>query len=199
MAVRSLAQSSIRQSPQINSMLAGYSGNQFHHLETIRLSGNAASIEFINLARYADYQHLQLRYTEYYSQAGFSTTMRLNGDSGGNYNSHGLWAAGSSVTSSWQGPNAQEMLVNHFGVGHSTDTNLRTVGVVDILDPFDTNKFTTIRSFGGQAVASASLVFLHSGLWRNTASVTDIRMGVNGAPLFATGTRYSLYGLKARA
>ena len=199
MSVRSLSKSGLVNFQRGNSLLAGYETNQFHHLETVRLGGPAAFVEFTNLGRYSDYQHLQIRYTEYYTQAGFSTTMQLNGDTGGNYNSHGVYGTGSAVTAGWQGPSATALLVNHFAIGHTTDTNVRTVGVVDILDSFDTTKNTTIRSFGGQVGSGANLVFLHSGLWRNTSAITSIRLATNGAPQFATDSRFSLYGIKARA
>jgi hypothetical protein len=71
------------------------------------------------------------------------------------------------------------------------------VGVIDILDAFETTKNKTIRSFGGQVGSGANLILLHSGFWNNTAAISSITLGVNGAPQFATGCRFSLYGIKA--
>ena len=167
-------------------------------LETTILGSSAAAIEFTNLAtKYAStYQHLQIRYTEYYTSAGNSTICQLNGDTAGNYNSHGLWSGGTGPFSSYQGPGATALLVNHFGVGHTSDTNIRTVGVIDFLDAFETTKNTTMRSFYGQVGSGANIIGLHSGLWRNTAALTSLKFMTNGSMSFATGTRFSIYGLK---
>jgi hypothetical protein len=193
MAVRSLAQSSIRQSPSVNSMLAGYQGNQFHHLETIRLSSNATSIEFINLARYADYQHLQIRAAicdAVSFQDASSYRLRFNGDSGANYSWHQLKGNGSAVSSS-AGANQSGIFGENGGQTRFSAT------VIDILDPFDTAKHTTTRTLDGYANSSRGIV-LGSGSWRNTTSITSLSFTTEGFG-FISGSRFSLYGLKARA
>ncbi|NBU22806.1 MAG: hypothetical protein EBS38_02685 [Actinobacteria bacterium] len=169
-------------------------------LESTVLTGNQASVEFTNLTtKYAStYQHLQIRYVEHYTQDGFSSIMQFNGVSTASYASHGLWASGSGPFSS-NSVNATSMLYNHFGIGHTSSINTPTVGVIDILDPFETTKNKTIRSFGGQVASGANLILLHSGFWNSTASITTIRLATNGSPQFATGCRFSLYGLKATA
>ena len=193
MAVRSLAQSSLVEPFNTNSMLAGYSGNAFHHLETVRLSSNAASVTFSNLARYADYQHLQVRMVTRADIGGGSIATRFNADTGNNYSTHRLFGTGSSVVSDaftnypliWGGINSPSTPTEAFGAS-----------VLDILDPFETTKYTTTRAFTGRS--TEFIVMLLSGSWRNSAAVTQIALSPN-AGNFIAGSRFSLYGIKARA
>jgi hypothetical protein len=174
---------------------AGVAGS-YDLLATQVLVSSAASVTFSSLSTYAStYKHLQIRYTEFYTADGFSSTMQFNADTAANYSSHGLYGQGSSVSSA-ASTGATYMLYNHFAIGHTSSTNTRTVGVIDILDAFNTTSNKTIRSFGGQVAPSTNLIFLHSGSWRNTAALTQITLGVNGAPQFAANSRFSLYGIK---
>jgi hypothetical protein len=178
-------------------MLAGYEGNQFHHLETIRLSSNATSIEFINLARYADYQHLQLRIvTSHTGSGGNALGMRINGDSGSNYSYHELVGGGSSVTPS--GSASQTSILGAVLIRQNLGNVSFGAGVVDILDAFDTTKNKTIRAFSGHASSPNFIVGISSGARLNTASITSITMFMSVNDIGAN-SRFSLYGLKARA
>ncbi len=198
MAVKSLAQSSLRQSPQINSMLAGYQTNQFHHLETIRLGGNAASVEFTNLARYSDYQHLQIRWTGRTNRAVANDRlyMTFNGDTGNNVYTHQLFGNGSSVSSGagW-GTTDSKVLMESALVGSSGTASAFGAGVMDILDPFETTKNKTIRAlFGNQTTPRVELT---SAVYLSTSSLTSLSFSAIGS--LVSGSRFSLYGIKARA
>jgi len=202
MAVKSLAQSTIRQSPSVGSMLAGYEGNQFHHLETVRLGGNAAFVEFTNLARYADYQHLQVRMTmrsDRPQAANDTIYFRLNGDTATNYSVHILYGNGSS-------PVSAAGVTFTGGYIHETVPSSGTGGVagnyagavLDLLDPFETTKFKTARSLAGSTTTSNWIV-LSSSHWRSTNAVDSIRFYSTTSNNLVAGSRFSLYGLKARA
>jgi hypothetical protein len=179
-------------------MLAGYQTNQFHHLETIRLGGSAASVEFTNLARYADYQHLQLRVTGRTSlgTAGNSgIRIRLNSDTGNNYAWHRLEGNGSSIPTSAQ-TSTNGAFITHFP-RNSAASGIFGVGVIDILDPFEA-KNKTFRSLNG-VPWTYNVVSLQSALWMNTNSVTTINIYDSDGGDLLTGSRFSLYGIKARA
>lgn len=192
MAVKSLSQSTVRQAPPVNSLLAGYQGNQFHHLETIRLGGTAASVEFTNLSRYSDYQHLQIR-TCTLSSTAYWYTVRLNADATtSKYRSHFLRGNGSAVDSqTWDGSAGGMQLIGHTG-----STTAPGVSVVDILDPFDTSKNTTLRGLTGFV---GNEVVLTSGAFFDTAAINSIAIRQESTFLFVAGSRISLYGIKARA
>jgi hypothetical protein len=89
-------------------------------------------------------------------------------------------------------------IVNIDSVAGATQTAGSFGGaVVDILDPFNTLKYTTVRFLDGQT-GSFRRVSLNSGLWKNTDSITSITV-VDLYGSFVSGSRISLYGLKARA
>lgn len=194
MAVKSLAQSTLRQNPQLNSMLAGYQPNAFHHLETVRLGANAASVEFTNLARYSDYQHFQIRAVGRmtFGDVERSLTLRFNGDTATSYYNHGLFGQGSTGSYNFSG---NTIFIASFAAGNATASSFGAA-VADILDPFDTTKNTVVRGFGG--TVTTPQVSLRSGVWVNTAAVTSITLLDTTSNLVA-GSRFSLYGIKARA
>ena len=198
MAVRSLAQSSLVEPFSNSSMLAGYESNYFHHLETVRLSSNAATVEFSNLARYSDFQHLQLRIVAKDDMAGQNALpmgLRLNGDTGANYSWHQVGGNGSSVSSS-AGTSRTIMFVG-LSAGAASTANAFSGAVIDLLDPFETTKYTTARGLSG--LTSGNFIRLYSGNWRNTAAVTSILIDNDGTGSFIAGSRFSLYGIKARS
>lgn len=188
MAVKSLAQSSLVIAPPTNSLLGRYQPNAFHHLETVRLSAAASSISFTNLSNYSDYQHFQLRI----SATGYSTYgdyyLTLNGDTtNSNYYSHSMYSTGGGVGAG----NAVAPTINYQWSGGDN------VSIIDIFDCFDTSKFTTMRGISGNTLAGAGANFFGSVLWRNTAVVTSLTYS-NTRQNHGAGSRFSLYGLKAR-
>lgn len=193
MAVKSLAQSSLVIAPPTNSLLGRYQPNAFHHLETVRLGGTTASVTFSNVSQYSDYQHFQIRVAARTDRdaASDNVIIRFNGDSGSNYSIHHLRGSGGSVTSG-AGTNETKVVCRAIG-GNSG--NFGAV-VIDILDPFDTTKNKTVRSLGGYAT---DLVELGSGNWRSTASITSILLDQDVGSNFLSGSRFSLYGIKARS
>jgi hypothetical protein len=120
--------------------------------------------------------------------------LQFNGDAGANYNSHYFRGTGSTVNSdnlSGAYPNG----ITDLGALPGATAPASSFGalVIDILDPFETTKFTTTRGLSGQA-ASYSRVALTSGVWRNTASVSSITLDDIFAN-FAANSRFSLYGV----
>lgn len=196
MAVKSLAQSSIRQAPPVNSLLAGYSFQDFHHLETVQLGGAAASVTFNNLLQYSgEFRHLQLRYTARTDRTAGGTfvSIRFNGDSGANYSYHNLFGTGSSVGSSASGGITRILAGEE--VSNSATANTFSGGVIDILEPFSSSKNTTIRALSGHA-SSANSLSMNSGAWFNTASVTSMQLLCWDGTNHMAGSRFSLYGVK---
>ena len=169
-------------------------------LETEILTGSQATVTFssLNSTYGADYQHLQIRYVARTAtgtgNAG-NYYMRFNGDSASNYAWHRMYGDGSSVTSA--AGSSQTQIVPAF-LDRASDSNIYSMAVIDILDPFETSKYTTTRCLWGGTNSSFPGIGLNSGLWQNTAALTSISFGVPGYDL-AIGSRFSLYGLKASA
>lgn len=201
MAVKSLAQSSLVIAPPTNSLLGKYQPNAFHHLETVRLGGGAASVTFSNLARYSDYQHLQLRVAVRSNNGAVWEEMKLtfNGSTSG-YRSHILAGTGGSVFSGWSDVTDTYLKPWAFSVGANATANVFGAAVLDILDPFETTKNKTVKAFGGRVPANGETrVALSSGVWINTAAVTSITMAPEAGSQWVAGCRFSLYGIKARS
>ena len=167
----------------------------FELLETQVLDSSAASVTFSSLSTYAaDYQHLQIR-----GVARITTTpatlgvgmIRLNGDTGSNYSRHFLFGSGSSVFSN---ASASVSAMETFNASTSSNPAGEFAPfVVDILDPFETTKYPTLRTLMG----AASRIGLQSGSWRNTAAINEILIYEIFGSSYAIGSRFSLYGIKA--
>lgn len=174
-------------------------GATFQLLESTVLGSAQASVEFTNLTtKYAStYQHLQVRAVVNQNTTGGAEFLRMqvNADTAANYSWHRLTGNGSAVSSS-AGANANHMFV---GVVPLLGTsNIFGAQVIDILDPFETTKNTTVRSLSG-LTGDFPFVDLFSGSWRNTASITSMKFDSNFNSSLRAGTRFSLYGIRSVA
>lgn len=168
--------------------------SDFELLESAILTSNQQVITFSGLAAYAStYRHLQLRVAARDTRGLASqntTRLQFNGDTSANYySSHTLEGNRSSVVST---AGSQITYIEAFlQTSSSATANLFTGAVVDILDPFATNKNTTLRSFHSGVTG----VFLRSGLWMNTSALTSISL-IAFASNYVAGSRFSLYGIR---
>jgi len=204
MAAKSLKRSSITNFEKYDSLLAGndaYSPNALDLLETVTLTGSQSSITFTNLGTYAaSYQHLQIRAVlrSDLSQTYEEVKFVFNSDTGNNYTDHYLACNGSSVFSGYDTTgNYGFTQPFSIAVGNSNASGIFGAGVIDILDPFETSKYKSIRSFAGRVTADGEKrITLASGLWLSTASVTSISLAPKVGSNWITGSRISLYGVK---
>jgi len=162
-------------------------------LETEILTGSQASVTFssLNSTYGADYQHLQIRLTARTDRSDNSDTPQvvINSTAGV---SHYMLGNGSTVSSQYQSGYSLLGYVN----GGSAPSDAFGAIVYNILDPFDTNKYTTGRSLGG-VVAGDNRLLLTSTLYQSTTAVDSIQLDPIGN--FVTGCRFSLYGLRKAA
>jgi hypothetical protein len=171
----------------------------FDLLQTQVLGSAASSVTFSSLGTYSStYQHLQLRVVMRgnNSSAEQWDTLRFtfNGDSGSNYAFHNLVGVGTSVVS---GAATSQPRIQFDGfTGSAAASGSFGGGILDILDPFETSKNTTVRGLTGRT--SGGQVGLHSGVWLNTAAITSISLTCFGGTL-QQFSRFSLYGIKATA
>lgn len=169
----------------------------FDLLQTEILTGSQASVTFSDLGDYATagYQHLQIRYAvrSTRSQVNSGINLRFNADTGTNYIIHGLVGSGSSV-SSYSSTGRSNTGGLPIPAANATASAFGG-GVYDLLDPFETTKYTTVRGLGGIA-SSFNELQLASGLWLNTAALSSIIFVEPNSAEFATGSRFSLYGIR---
>jgi hypothetical protein len=145
-------------------------------------------VTFENLSQYAsDYQHLQIRATHLHTVSNGTILGQFNSDTGSSYRVHALRGNGSAVSSADYG--SRTSLVLGVDVPNTTTP---AAAVIDLLDPFETSKYLTVRSLAGYG--GGGNINLYSGLWLNTAALTTITL--IGATNFNTGSRFTLIGLK---
>lgn len=199
MPIKSLSQSSLLNFEKYSSLLAGNDAynpvppSSYDLLETEILTSSESSVTFSNLnSTYgANYQHLQLRMVtrDTDSDTGANAHFRINGVSTSSYSHHRLYEAvsyaGVSTTS----------IINAFTASANAPTGAFGAAVVDILDPFETTKNTTVKTLSGAAVVNGAIV-LGSGALYSTAAVTSFQIFADASRNFVTGSRFSLYGLK---
>ena len=195
--IKSAQQSSIQNDIKYRSMSAGnVPSNEYLIQTTVVGATPAASIEF-DVSDYAGiYRHLKIIGMARTNRAdvGDLVLVRFNSDTATNYSDHFLRGNGSSPTS---GARASSNSARFRRIAGGNDTaNVFGAFVIDLLDPFETTKYPTIRVLGGSPAATYSEIALSSGSWRNTAAITTIDLiGENGS--FVSGSRFSLYGVTA--
>jgi hypothetical protein len=202
MAIKSLDKSSLVTPQTTNSMLAGYSFQDYELIESVFLASNASSVTFANLNQYAtEYKHLQIRYIAR-SNRGVSffdiIGMRINSDSSSsNYKWHSL-VGDTSSAASYNGTLSSGGLLAGDASSNSSIANAFSANVVDVLDAFSTTKNKTIKTLVGSQIATGfdQQVAFYSSLWINTNAITELRLAPNSGSSFVSGSRFSLYGIR---
>ena len=170
----------------------GGPAGDYELIQTQILASATPSVTFSNLGNFSStYRHLQVRMTTRTDGSIFEGYVRLNGDTGANYAYHQLVGTGSSVVaSSGIGITGFSQFANAVS---TSPANSFGASVFDLLDAYSTTKNKTGRAFLG---VGGEFVYLRSGLWLNTASITSIQLLINGSGNFVTGSRFSLYGIR---
>jgi hypothetical protein len=126
--------------------------------------------------------------------------MQFNSDTDSNYSHHYLGAYQGEGSAVWAGGTANASLIVPFIMPTNTlGASIFAAGVIDILDYKDTNKYKTIRGFGGYDINGATQGYnylnLDSGNWRSTNAITSIKLyGSTGN--FMQYSQFALYGIK---
>lgn len=163
--------------------------------------GGQNNIEFTNIP--STYSHLQIRYiaraTSGSEGNSIAFSMRVNNDSGSNYSQHRIYGAGNTngVAPSADGAgNSSEMYFAGWA-GAGTASNTFGVGIIDVLDYADTNKYKTFKGIGGCSGESGSAGFLQfaSGNWRSNTAISSIQIS-GGSFYYAQHSRFALYGMR---
>jgi len=159
-------------------------------------SAGASSFTFSNIPQ--TYKHLQLRiiarttfnhYDDYLS-------MRFNGDSGANYTYHGIYAQNATPPAAYGGGNSTILSLQRVA-GATAPANTFGIVIADILDYTSANKFKTFKNLGGCENNTQGSVYLHSGVWQNTAAITSVQIfGGNASSTLVQYSHFALYGIR---
>jgi len=197
MAVSRLSQTSLQNAFQkYNNVWDGLSAvGSMDALGVVVLSASASSIDFLSIPQ--TYSHLQIRYLAQSSNsatAADNLAFRFNSDTGANYTRHYLDGSGSSATAG-SNTGVTQVYATCSQTSATYPSNFG-VGILDILDYTNTNKYTTTRALSGVDFnATGGAVQLTSGLWLNTAAITSINIRALAGNLTQYSS-FSLYGIK---
>jgi hypothetical protein len=164
--------------------------SEFESIATVTVgSGGSATVSFTSIP--STYTHLQIRSFTRIPSGGNNGLLTFNSDTGANYVTHLLYGDGASAAAlSFTNDNYI------YGSRVSTATSTYGVGVIDVLDYANTNKFKTVRLLTGNDDNGSGLIALNSGLWRSTSAITSITYTAQSGSIFAQYTQFALYGIK---
>lgn len=200
MAVSRVSLSSITQGfPKSRSFLDGnsaYIPNSYESIATVTVgAGGSSSISFTSIP--STYNHLQLRYiarngTRSSAVYG-SLSFNLNGTYGVKY--HYLEGDGSSATAGSGTPSVGEARIL-AAPGTSGTANAFGVGILDISDYANTNKYKTVRALSGSDQNGAGNILFTSYLWDSTSAVSSITLYAVDSGTIPQYSSFALYGVK---
>ena len=171
---------------------AGGAGPAMELIATQVLLSNASSVTFSSIP--ATYTHLQIRWTSKFSTSYTSSTLslKMNGDSGSNYNYHRIMNYNGSVGAEYSAQGTSGIVGTL--VGASGPASGFAAGIIEITDYANTTKLKVARTFGG--AADAYRFGYGSFAWLSAAAINSINIYENSGASLVTGSRFSLYGIK---
>ena len=156
-------------------------------------SGGSSTVEFTSIP--GTYTNLQVRFITSNTSDNYYIQMQFN-SSTSSYYWHRLDGDGTNTTAT-AGSNPSACVVGVNSV--TTNTNVMSAGVIDILDYKNTNKYKVSRSLHGfnanSTDAGQNKIGIYSGLWQNTNAITSIKF-LSAAGNFAQHSQFALYGIK---
>ena len=200
---------------QVSTLLSGslttpsakqaFVGNDFESIATVLVGvGGQNNIEFTNIP--STFSHLQIRYiaraTAGDTGNNIAFSMTVNNDSSSAYSQHRIYGAGNTngvAPSADGGGNSTAM---YFGgwAGSGTSASTFGVGVIDVLDYANTNKYKTFKGISGCSGESGSAGFIKfaSGNWQSNTAISSIQIS-GGSFYYAQYSRFALYGIRDKA
>lgn len=163
--------------------------------------GGQATVTFSSIP--GTYKHLQIRYAASTSRATFvdNLVMKINSDTGSNYATHKLYGDGTSAYSDAATSQTQFEGFSQNLAG-AAQTNVVGVGVIDILDYANTNKYKTFKALNGLNLNTADgsgsygRLQLNSGVWMSSSAITTISFNPYLGANFQQYSHFALYGIK---
>jgi hypothetical protein len=157
-------------------------------IATQTLGSTTATVTFSSIP--STYTDLVLISSAKFATGGSAGTFhfQFNGDTGTNYSYTYMQGNGSSAISG-RGSNAT---IGVLGQGGNSSNNEFGIGIAQIQNYSNT---TTNKTVLTRANESSSVVQAWVSMWRNTNAINSIL--INGAYSFATGSTFTLYGVKS--
>ena len=162
-------------------------------IATNLLTSPASSITFNSIP--ATYTDLRVVVTGTLTVSTSTLQARFNGDTATNYCMNTVLGSG-SVTAGTDYTNSAQIYFSPWGAAQFQTGDQVNLGTMDIFSYADTSKYKTAMVAVAARGASAGGVSFGTGMWLSTAAITSVLVKPGGNQL-ATGTRATLYGIKA--
>lgn len=160
---------------------------------------STSSIEFTNIP--GTYTHLQIRFITKDNRSGTSLNnlnLTVNSDTGSNYtDQYNIGDGSGSVYCA--GSTSQTVASLGLSPSGTSTANVFGVGIIDILDYANTNKYKTIRSLHGVDSNGSGSVRQRGSLWMNTNAITTLKLFPASSGSFDSNSHFALYGIKGVA
>jgi hypothetical protein len=159
-------------------------------IATFTASGGETTTTFSSIPQ--TYTHLQLRYTLSTGRYN-SLVLRCNGDTGANYSGHGMWGRENNTKGDYGNVGNDSIYVSYAA---NTPAGYPWIGITDIIDYTNTNKWKVMRGIVGGAnntTTGYNGVESNSGMWQNTAAITSLTFSIGA---LNAGSKIALYGIK---
>ena len=158
----------------------------YEPIATTTLGSSQSSVTFNSFSGYTD---LRLIISAKTASSGAQIYATINSDSGANYSRTILWGSGSSAGSN-RDTNATSWNMDYYGV---VTTGQFNTNITDFMNYSNTTTYKTMITRTGN---SSNGLEAQVALWRNTNAITSFTLNVGGGG-FATGSTFTLYGIKA--
>jgi hypothetical protein len=168
----------------------------YESIQTVSGNGSASVLSFTSIP--STYKHLQIRGIARDGRAVTIDTayFTFNSNTGSNYAYHWLKGDGASATATAATATTPSG-INAFVVpGSSAGASQFSGSVIDILDYANTNKNKVYRSLSGTDQNGSGGIFFISGVWLQTAAISQIDLTTGTGTAWATGSTFALYGVK---
>jgi hypothetical protein len=167
----------------------------YESIATVTLSSGQSSITFTSIPQ--TYKHLQIRCFSRDSRSATALNnwhLGLNGDTANNYSVQTL-STDSSTVSAASDPNLGK--TDYFiQPSVNTTSTVFQASVWDIIDYSNTNKYKTIRAFGGYDNNGSGRINFSGAGWRSLDGVTSLTFTNSSNANFNGYSSYALYGIK---
>lgn len=164
-------------------------GNTYEAIRTETLASAQASVTFSSIP--STYTDLVLITNGTYDTADAVFGIRFNSDTGSNYSDTDLYGNGSAA-GSYRSTSQSKIQVGWYPYPSSqAEPGQSTIQIMNYSNA--TTYKTTLERAG---LAGGQGVYARVGLWRSTSAITSVTL-LMSAGNFASGTTFSLYGIKA--
>jgi len=170
----------------------------YEKIATNTLSSATASISFTSIP--GTYTDLVVIATVQGQSAGCNMQIWFNGDGAGTaYNSVVLYGSSSAVASLRNTNNAKLNFGTNGGMPYA-DANQFGLNIYNIQNYSNTTTYKTVLGTNRSPVGGytgAGELDLAGGLWRSTAAITSVDIGVDNSKTMQVGSTITIYGIKA--